>query len=187
MYKIILKTLLFLNILNIGIANYIRPNKRLLQNNTIVSDKIRCIDVNNTCICPGNCMDLDDTGFCNLKNCWEWTESVCHEVGPDYKSALIWQSVPFTGIFGAGFGNMGRWDIFGYGSILWGVGSIMPCILLCIYMYTYVYRDINPIKVLKIYFIIFCCIVLGYYGWGIYIIATKQITGPEGCQLIENR
>ena len=187
MYKIILKTLLFLNILNIGIANYIRPNKRLLQNNTIVSDKIRCIDVNNTCICPGNCMDLDDTGFCNLKNCWEWRESVCHEVGPYYKSAIIWQSVPFTGIFGAGFGNMGRWDIFGYGSILWGVGSIMPCILLCIYMYTYVYRDINPIKVLKIYFIIFCCIVLGYYGWGIYIIATKQITGPEGCQLIENR
>ena len=37
-------------------------------------------------------------------------------VGP-----LVLQAIPFTGIFGAGFGNMGRWDIFGiYMATLFG-------------------------------------------------------------------
>ena len=185
MYKLILKTLLFLDILIVSLANNIRSINRQLEGADIVSDKIRCINFNNTCICPGDCMDLDNKGYCTIRNCWFWdnNENLCIEQGPDYDSALIWQSIPFTGIFGAGFGNMGRWDIFAYGSIMWGVGSLIPCILFCIYLCTYIETD--PLKVLKIYFIFFCCVILGYYSWGIYVIATKQITGPKGCSLIE--
>ena len=171
------------NLLYLGNSNFIRKNERIL-NRAIVSDRIKCTSFNNSCICPAECLDLDNNGYCIVKKCWEWSglNNSCFETGPSYTNALVWQSIPFTGIFGAGFGNMGRWDLFAYGSIIWGVGTILPCILLCIYMFTFI--DVNPIKVFKIYVSLFSCIVLAYYIWGIYLISNKIVRDSNGCKLI---
>ena len=182
MSKIIIKTLLFLNIINICWANNIRSLNRLLKSENIVSDKIKCKIINNTCICPGECMTVKDQ-YCIINNCWEWDKNLgCSKTGPDYNTALILQAVPFTGIFGAGFGNIGRWDLFGIGSILWGAGSIAPCIILGLYLTTNI--EGNPIDTIKKYLYFFLFLVLAYWIWGLYLIASRHVYGKDGCRLI---
>ena len=41
------------------------------------------------------------------------------------------QAIPFTGVFGAGWGNIGRWDIFVvYMGVVFG-GAILVCMNVC--------------------------------------------------------
>ena len=57
------------------------------------------------------------------KKCYTYDENlgVCKEEGTDHVAPLVLQAIPFTGIFGSGFGNMGRWDLFGiYMAALFG-------------------------------------------------------------------
>lgn len=182
MFKLGIMLLFLFNILDLGYSRLI--GIRNLNNKAITIDEIKCINYNNSCICPDDCLDVGIDSYCILKKCWRWSASnhSCVKQGPSYTSALVWQSIPFTGIFGAGFGNMGRWDLFGYGSIIWGVGMVLPCILLCIYMGTYI--EVNPINVFKIYTCLFSCTVIAYYIWGIYVISTKQVRDSNGCEFI---
>ena len=179
MYKLLQKIFLLSHFLCYTYANSFRNRK--LDN--IVSDKIKCITLNNTCNCPKDCNILRNYSNCEINNCWDWDSKECIWTGPNYKSAIILQSIPFTGIFGAGFGNMGRWDLFSYGSIIWGVGSLIPCILLVIYICSYI--QVDPIKVFKLYFLFFITTIIAYWVWGIYVISNKLIDGPKGCELID--
>jgi hypothetical protein len=182
MYKLTLKILLFLNSLTMSWGNNIRYTNRLLKSENVVSDKIKCIEFNNTCNCPGECMSIKEQ-YCIIDNCWEWDKNLgCSETGPNYNTALILQAVPFTGIFGAGFGNIGRWDLFGIGSILWGLGSIFPCVILCLYLTINI--EGNPIDAIKRYLYLFLFLVLCYWIWGLYLIGSRQVYSKDGCKLI---
>ena len=58
---------------------------------------------------------IGNTTNCSLKKCYAWDQDLgaCKETGHNYVTPLVLQAIPFTGIFGSGFGNIGRWDLFG--------------------------------------------------------------------------
>ena len=67
------------------------------------------------CVCPGKCLTYQNsTGGCHPNNCWKWDDvnDKCEVAGKDFIGPIVLQSIPFTGAFGSGWGNMGRWDIF---------------------------------------------------------------------------
>jgi hypothetical protein len=83
------------------------------------------------CVCPNTeCLKyINKTGGCHPINCWKWNKikTECEEDGKPFMSAIILQSIPFTGYFGSGFGNMGRWDIFGTYWLVIGCGCLCSC------------------------------------------------------------
>lgn len=194
MYKTILKAFVFINLLGMTIeaSNVLRSvtPKRKLDNIVNTGLIIKCKTyTNNTCICPGTCMSVQEVNntnqpSCDLHKCWNWdTEnSKCIEYGPDYTSAMILQSIPFTGIFGAGLANMGRWDLFAIGSIMWGILSIIPCIIFIVYLLACIQSD--PTIIFKRYLWVLLISILSYWIWGIVIISTREVLGPNGCSLI---
>ena len=69
----------------------------------------------NQCVCPGKCLIYQNvTGGCHPNDCWKWDDvnDQCKIDGKSFVAPLVLQSIPFTGGFGSGWGNMGRWDIF---------------------------------------------------------------------------
>jgi len=139
-------------------------------------------------VCPGGCMTIADntSNYCILKKCWTWDsdETICKGTGPKFTPAIVLQAIPLTGVFGAGFGNMGRWDLFSIGSIIWGVGFLLPCIIVCIMEYNQ--STDNAIHVIfTCYGYILSIAITSYYIWGIVTIANKDILGPNGCPFVD--
>ena len=67
---------------------------------------------------------------CEVKDCWKYDETAgCERAGKPFLPALILQCIPFTGFFGSGFGNMGRWDIFNWYLL---ADFLLPTVFLCI-------------------------------------------------------
>ena len=83
------------------------------------------------CVCPYTCFEqFEKTYYCVAKKCYSYDENLgrCEAAGTDHIGPLVLQAIPVTGIFGAGFGNMGRWDLFGiYMAVLFG-----GCLFICI-------------------------------------------------------
>ena len=84
-----------------------------------------------SCVCPDviksdftGCLKYEESiDGCHPINCWKWNEvkNQCEEDGKPFLPAMILQGIPLTGVFGSGFGNIGRWDLFGmYMGILFG-------------------------------------------------------------------
>ena len=96
------------------------------------------------CICPGNCLTYyNSTGGCHPNDCWKWNtiKNQCEEDGKPYIPALVLQGIPFTGMFGSGFGNMGRWDIFlNYMMYIFGGCIAICCLNMCFH------RNVSIIK-----------------------------------------
>ena len=88
----------------------------------------------NNCVCPGKCLTYyNSTGNCHPNNCWTWDNmnDECLKDGKSFVAPLVLQSIPVTGVFGAGWGNMGRWDVFArYMAVFFG-GVGVFCIGLC--------------------------------------------------------
>jgi hypothetical protein len=90
-----------------------------------------------SCVCPDvtkstftGCLKYQEsTNGCHPINCWKWNDikSNCEEAGKPFIPALVLQAIPFTGYFGSGFGNMGRWDIFGTYWLVIGCGCLCSC------------------------------------------------------------
>lgn len=137
----------------------------------------------NSCVCPGGCMltPKNNTGLCTLKRCWSWNPDLtkCEGIGPTWIPALVLQGIPFTGVFGAGFGNMGRWDLFAIGSGIWGAGFVIACLIVVITS-----RTSDDSGFISCYTCVFTCAVLVYWIWGIVTIANKSIMGNNGCPFI---
>jgi len=76
------------------------------------------------CICPGKCLAYQNsTAGCHPNDCWKWDDvnDKCEVAGQDFVPPIILQGIPFTGLFGAGWGNIGRWDIFAvYMAVVFG-------------------------------------------------------------------
>ena len=89
-----------------------------IRGRELLSENIPCNPGTNgtSCICPNtNCLEYSDKiNGCHPINCWKWNEikNQCEEDGKEFIPAIILQSIPITGVFGSGFGNMGRWDIY---------------------------------------------------------------------------
>ncbi len=66
---------------------------------------------------------------CSLLDCWGYDQvEGCTKTGKGWVPALILQCIPFTGVFGSGFGNIGRWDIF----TMYMAACFGPPLLMCV-------------------------------------------------------
>lgn len=141
------------------------------------------------CICPGNCLTYYNiTGGCHPNDCWKWDamKNQCQEDGKPYMPAIILQGIPFTGIFGSGFGNMGRWDIFlNYMLYIFGGCLVICCFNMCCSM-AHITNDDQEEDDKSPYVILASkcgtCLwtigILVLYIWGIVVIANKEVDAP---------
>ena len=99
-----------------------------------------CSFTENVCKCPESCM-IQKTGesYCVLKDCYKYDENLglCAQDGYHYGGPLALQAIPMTGVFGAGYGNIGRWDVFGMymgitiGGCLFILVTLCACLFVC--------------------------------------------------------
>ncbi len=135
------------------------------------------------CTCPANClMYVAETGGCHPIDCWSYStiKEECSGAGKEWLPAIILQGIPITGVFGAGFGNIGRWDIFGtYMAIVFG-GCLGICCCGCFCSACNKEEDREAMAktgsngcgcLLSI-------AILVMYVWGIVVIANKDIKAP---------
>ena len=162
------------------------------QLSTISTEQVPCSSLtNNKCECPGTCMSPNNTTspVCKLIKCYGWDTNLnkCIETGPAFTPAMVLQAIPFTGIFGSGFGNMGRWDIFGiYMAVVFGPTVLLIIACCCIMMGNCAQNE-DRLDCWQCFISCFGCIwgvaILALWIWGIVVIANKEILGPHSCPL----
>jgi hypothetical protein len=90
---------------------------RILNTESVVDNtKFNCTGLPNKCECPYPCLEqVKNENYCIAKKCYIFDNNLgqCKKSGKDHIAPLVLQVIPFTGVFGSGFGNMGRWDLFG--------------------------------------------------------------------------
>jgi hypothetical protein len=127
--------IVILNVL-LNIGSYYDHYSKINTSRKLYSTTIKPIPCNpgtngTTCVCPNTqCLEYSQKiDGCHPIDCWKWNEikQECQEDGKPFIPAIILQSIPFTGYFGSGFGNMGRWDIFGFYWIVIGSGCLCSC------------------------------------------------------------
>lgn len=119
---------------------------------------------------------------CYVIDCWEY-ESIegCVRAGKPWTPAIILQSIPVTGMFGSGFGNVERWDIFGvYIVVVFGLPIFACIVLCCVGMFNKEEGILSNCALVLSY--CFGCLwaltVIALWIWGIVIIASKKIDAP---------
>ena len=139
--------------------------------------------IGSNCTCPANClMYSSETGGCHPIDCWSYStiKNECNEAGKEWLPAMILQGIPVTGVFGSGFGNIGRWDIFGtYMTIVFG-GCLGICCCAC--FCSACNKEENSEAMAKTGSNGCGCLlsiaILVMYVWGIVVIANKEIQAP---------
>ena len=114
---------------------------RILNTKSILDDtKFNCTGLPTKCECPYPCLEqVKNENYCIAKKCYTFDTNLgqCKKSGTDHVAPLVLQAIPFTGVFGSGFGNMGRWDLFGmYMGVLFGgccflLMSVVCCLCCC--------------------------------------------------------
>ena len=151
-----------------------------------LGEQVPCLSgLGSTCICVGPCLvPYKNSSDCIPVKCYQWSVNLgkCEETGPVFTPAVVLQAIPVTGLFGAGFGNMGRWDLFGVSmGILFG-GLALGCILICCTIGT----EKEPVGIsciVSCYNFLLICAVLAWWIYGIVVISNKSVLGPNGCPL----
>lgn len=136
------------------------------------------------CTCPANCLQyVAETGGCHPIDCWSYStiKAECNEAGKEWLPAIILQGIPVTGVFGSGFGNIGRWDIFKtYMLILFG-GCLMVCCCGCL-CDCCAKTEEDKETVTKFGAQCGGCLwsitIIGMWIWGIVTIANKSVEAP---------
>ena len=145
------------------------------------------------CVCPGKCMSqYQNSSKCEVKKCYKWDANLgnCEDAGKEFTPAIVLQAIPFTGAFGSGFGNIGRWDIFGCYMI--GIfGSIgFACVFNCCYMCKTVANSTTDdeqscmMGINSCYFCLYGVAAMAGWIWGIAVIANKEVLDGNGCKLV---
>ena len=121
--KLTLTTVLFSVFLSTAMSSSLRF--RILNTESVVdSTKFNCTGLPNKCECPYPCLEqVKNENYCIAKKCYTFDNNLgqCKKAGHDHVAPLVLQAIPFTAVFGSGFGNIGRWDLFGmYMGILFG-------------------------------------------------------------------
>ena len=138
--KTVLNAMLFLSLINLVVSSNPMNLLRYSQRNLIEKTKFNCTGLPAKCKCPYPCLEqVKNENYCLAKKCYEVDKNLgeCKEKGYDHVAPLVLQAIPFTGVFGSGFANMGRWDLFGvYMTIFFGgccfiLMSALCCLCCC--------------------------------------------------------
>jgi|UniRef100_A0A6C0AKA2 hypothetical protein len=151
-----------------------------------INDKIPCKEGTNKtdCICPNTeCLKfIEKTGGCHPIDCWKWDKynSKCEPAGKEFIPAMILQGIPITGVFGSGFGNIGRWDIFStyMGLMFGGCLSICCCGICCNCMANENEKVSATQAGTKCGSSLLSLAVTVLWIWGIVVIANREIEAP---------
>ena len=189
MYGLTIRIILQLVFLAIWLITYgsAEPNIRGLEMvDTPLPNPIPCNTgtIGSNCTCPANCLKyVAETGGCHPIDCWSYStiKAECNEAGKEWLPAIILQGIPVTGVFGSGFGNIGRWDIFGtYMTIMFG-GCLMICCFGCL-CGCCVKKEEDKETVTKFGAQCGGCLwsiaITGMWIWGIVTIANKSVDAP---------
>lgn len=135
------------------------------------------------CTCPANCLTyIAETGGCHPIDCWSYStiKDECSESGKEWLPAMILQAIPITGVFGSGFGNIGRWDIFGtYMAVVFGgCLGICCCGILCNCCSSEENREGATKGGTTSCSCLLSIAILVMYIWGIVVIANKDVDAP---------
>ncbi len=152
-----------------------------------VNDKIPCKEGTNKtdCICPNTeCLKfIEKTGGCHPIDCWKWDKynSKCEPAGKEFLPAVILQGIPITGVFGSGFGNMGRWDVFSIYMVTIFGGCFLGCFAHCLGYCSQ--TDENDKEMAgkcmhKCVNVLLSLAITILWIWGIVVIANKEIEAP---------
>tara|TARA_B100001996_G_C18498954_1_gene530732 strand:- start:33 stop:626 length:594 start_codon:yes stop_codon:yes gene_type:complete len=119
--KLTLTTVLF----SVFLSTAMSSSFRILNTKFVVdSPKFNCTGLPTKCECPYPCLEqVKNENYCIAKKCYKFDNDLgqCKKAGHDHVAPLVLQAIPFTAVFGSGFGNIGRWDLFGmYMGILFG-------------------------------------------------------------------
>ena len=130
------------------------------------------------------------TQGCSVIDCWKYDKVAgCEKAGKPWVPAIILQSIPFTGFFGSGFGNIGRWDIFS----MYMAGFFGPLAIICLFAcctlvcssrnsdddYTTMDDKTAGISILTTACgCVWTILVVVLWIWGIVTIASKDIEAP---------
>jgi hypothetical protein len=154
--------------------------------NSIGIEPIPCNPGTNgtSCICPNiQCLEYSEKIHgCHPIDCWKWNEikTQCEEAGKEFLPAIILQAIPVTGAWGSGFGNMGRWDIFGTYWIVLGCGCLCSCCLSLVAKGVSKAED-NTEAVMVGCRCGSCLLSVAMtimWIWGIVVIANKEVDAP---------
>ena len=188
MYGLTIRIILQLVFLAIWLITYgnAEPNIRGLELTEVVLPKaIPCNSgtMGSNCTCPAKClMYVADTGGCHPIDCWFYSsiKDECNEAGQEWLPAMVLQAIPITGVFGAGFGNIGRWDIFGtYMAIVFG-GCLMICCcgICCNCCNKEEDKEGATKQGAKCGSCLWSWTIVGMWIWGIVTIANKEVEAP---------
>ena len=131
--NMLIVTLLFASLLSPVLVD--GEGLRVLNSQDVSTEqRFNCSGLPTKCVCPYPCLEqYENRDYCIAKKCYEFDNDLgkCKKSGIDHTGPLVLQAIPITGMFGAGFGNMGRWDIFGMymGIFFGGCASSMPIFL----------------------------------------------------------
>jgi hypothetical protein len=133
-----------------------------------------------SCVCPAKClMYSGETGGCHPMDCWSYSDikDECNEAGKEFLPALLLQI--FLGAFGSGFGNIGRWDIFGtFMSVFFGGCLFVCCCGMCCHCINKK-EDQEGATALgtKCGGCLWSLAISVMWIWGIVVIANKEVKG----------
>ena len=133
LFKLCLFSLILQLILWLTTAENLRYAGRELE----TTNKVNCSFVDTVCKCPYSCYEQYKTeNYCVVKKCYTYDENLgkCKQGGYHSTGPIVLQAIPFTGVFGSGFGNIGRWDLFGIymGVFFGGCCSVILLSLCCL-------------------------------------------------------
>ena len=135
------------------------------------------------CTCPGKCLTYyNSTGGCHPNDCWKWDDvnDHCEVAGKDFVAPLVLQAIPFTGGFGSGWGNIGRWDIFGvYMTVVFGPLADCYALACCCVMGGFCAQNEDRLECYHCLSSCFGCLwavaIVALWIWGIIAIANKPL------------
>ena len=133
-----------------------------------------------SCVCPAKClMYSGETGGCHPMDCWSYSDikDECNEAGKEFLPALLLQI--FLGAFGSGFGNIGRWDIFGiFMSVLFGGCLFVCCCGMCCHCINKKEEQEGATALgTKCGGCLWSLAISVMWIWGIVVIANKEVKG----------
>ena len=195
--KLTLATVLFSVFLSTAMSSSLRF--RILNTESVVdSTKFNCTGLPNRCDCPYPCLEqVKNENYCIAKKCYTFDNDLgeCKEKGYNHIGPLVLQAIPFTGVFGSGFGNMGRWDLFGMymGIFFGGCCFIIMSSLFCLCCCNKSSEEAEPLDDKEAFMkcatscgtCIWAIVILVFYILGIVWTATEGgVLDADGCPLI---
>lgn len=120
-YSVIIQLIIWILSINSSTANVV---------NNINTYPCKNVDKNNICICEKKCLThyvYENKTYCKLDSCWKYKDDECLPNGKNYITPLIFSVIPFTSVFGVGYGILERWDLFGMQLAI----TLGPIVLFC--------------------------------------------------------